>query len=525
VRLRILLTVALVVVLVAVGSVSALAQKKVLRYGMAQADIGGMDPHNAPGTNDKTVIDPMFNGLVRFRPGSANPEYIEPDLAERWEVSPDGLVWTFYLRRGVQFHKGYGELTAEDVVYSLERARDPQRSAFSSDFVIFSKIEALDRYTVRITLARPVPAVQVLGVLTDYQGGMIISKKAAEEFGSNFRMNPIGTGPFQFAEYVPRQYVRLVRNEQYFRGTPEVEEIVYRFMPELRSRELAFRAGELDIIEGQREQWWVEEISKVPGTIVDVVGPGEMRTLHYNMSRPPFDDIRVRQAISYLINRDEIVEIIGPSVTVPAYSPVPPGYMAHTDDVERYDYNPQKAKQLLAEAGYPNGLHIGPVIISEVESLLVPMQIIQEQLAREGVTMDLQVVDHQTFHERIRQNMSNMVLYGAARFPTPDQYLTQFYHSASTVGKPTAVTNFSHYGSVIPGVDNLIDMARVELNQQRQVEMWQLAQKLITRDVPTLPLYVLKLVFVRKDYVDLGYEFESTISLTPQFNEKTRLLK
>lgn len=316
-----------------------------------------------------------------------------------------------------------------------------------------------DRYTVRITLARPVPAVQVLGVLTDYQGGMIVSKKAVEEFGDNFRMNPIGTGPFQLAEYVPRQYVRLVRNEQYFRGVPQIEEIVYRFMPDLRSRELAFRAGKLDVMEGLREQWWVEDIQQMPGIVVDVVGPGEMRTLHYNMSRPPFNDIRVRQAISYLINRDEIVEIIGPSVTVPAYSPVPPGYMAHTDDVERYDYNPEKAKQLLAEAGYPNGLNIGPVIISEVQPLLVPMQIIQEQLARHGVTMDLQVVDHQTFHDRIRQNMSNMVLYGAARFPTPDQYLTQFYHSASTVGKPTAVTNFSHYGSVIQGVDHLIDMA------------------------------------------------------------------
>lgn len=524
-KVRILLTFVLAAALLLAGSVIEAARAQVLTFGMSQPDIGGMDPHNAPGTNDKTVITQLYNGLVRFRPGSANPEYIEPDLAERWEVSEDGLVWTFYLRQGVQFHKGYGELTAEDVVYSLERAKDPQRSAFSSDFVIFAKIEALDRYTVRLTLARPVPAVQVLGVLTNYQGGMIISKAAAEEFGDNFRMNPVGTGPFQFNEYVPRQYVELVRHSEYFRGSPELEKIVYRFMPELRSRELAFRAGEIDIMEGLREQWWVEDIREVPGAVVDVVGPGEMRTLHFNMSRPPFDDIRVRQAVSYLIDREEIMEVIGRDVTEPAYSPVPPGYMAHTDDVERYDYNPQKAKELLAQAGYANGMHIGPVIISEVESLLVPMQIIQEQLAREGVTMDLQVVDHQTFHDRIRQNLSNMVLYGAARFPTPDQYLTQFYHSASTVGRPTAVTNFSHYGSVIDGVDHLIDMARVEMNQARQVEMWQVAQKVITQDAPTFPIYVHKLVFVRKDYVDLGYEFESTISLTPQFTEETRLAK
>src|SRR5690606_13284495 len=159
-------------------------------------------------------------------------------------------------------------------------------------------------------------------------------------------------------------------------------EIVYRYMPDLRSRELSFRAGELDVMEGLREQWWVEDIQQMPGTVVDVVGPGEMRTLHYNMRRPPFNDIRVRLAVPSVINLAEMVEIIGPSVTVRACSPVPRGYMAHTDDVERYDYNPEKAKQLLAEAGYPNGRNIGPVIISEVQPLLVPMQIIQEQLAR-----------------------------------------------------------------------------------------------------------------------------------------------
>ena len=221
-------------------------------------------------------------------------------------------------------------------LYSGELADEIQRLRPDGLLIAF----AFARYVRESVLMVQLAARK--GVLTDYQGGMIVSTKAVEEFGDNFRMNPIGTGPFQLAEYVPRQYVRLVRNEQYFRGVPQIEEVVYRFMPDLRSRELAFRAGELDVMEGLREQWWVEDIQQMPGIVVDVVGPGEMRTLHYNMSRPPFNDIRVRQAISYLINRDEIVEIIGPSVTVPAYSPVPPGYMAHTDDVERYDYNPRR---------------------------------------------------------------------------------------------------------------------------------------------------------------------------------------
>jgi len=105
VKIRTLLTVALAAVLLVAASVTVGAQSKVLTFGMSQPDIGGMDPHNAPGTNDKTIVTQMYNGLVRFRPGSANPEYIEPDLAERWEVSEDGTVWTFYLRRGVQFQR------------------------------------------------------------------------------------------------------------------------------------------------------------------------------------------------------------------------------------------------------------------------------------------------------------------------------------------------------------------------------------------------------------------------------------
>lgn len=501
-----------------------LADRQVIVFGIPYPDIGGMDPHLAPSTVDKTVVEPLFNGLVRFKPGNMNPEFIEPDLAESWEISDDYLVWTFHLRQGVQFHHGYGELTADDVVYSLERSADPDRSTFSSDYVIFEKFEAVDPYTVEITLKDPVPEIQVLAFLTDYQGGYIVSKAAAEEYGNDFRTNPIGTGPFQLKEYRSRELVRYEPNKEYFRGEPYLEEFTIRLMPELRSRELAFQTGELDIIVGARESWWVEDIREFPGTVVDVVGPVEMRTLHFNMSRPPFDDIRIRQAIAYSIDAEEICEVIGAEVTTITYSPVPPEYYASTDDVKKYHYDPEKATELLAEAGHPDGIHLGTVISTERDTLLAPMQIIQDQLARNNIRIDLEVVDHTTFHERIRENLSGMVLYGAARFPTPDQYLTQFYHSRSIVGTPTAVTNFSHYGDVLPGIDHLIDGARVELDVDKQWDMWVEAQQQIMEDLPTYPIYGLMQVFVRKDHIYLGYEFDSTLSLTIPINEETRII-
>ncbi len=207
----------------------------VLNVGIAAPDAGRLDPHLSATTIDKAVFGWMFNGLVRFAPGTASPETIEPDLAESWESSDDGLEWTFHLRDGVQCHHGYGELTAEDIVYSLERAADPNRSSFASDFDVFEKVEAVDDSTVKITLKNAVPSL--LGLVTNYHGGNIVCKAAAEEMGEDFQKRPIGTGPFMFEEYVPQQNLKLAANPDYFRGKPKLDGINYQYIPsELRAR-------------------------------------------------------------------------------------------------------------------------------------------------------------------------------------------------------------------------------------------------------------------------------------------------
>src|SRR4030043_127183 len=167
----------LVALLVGICLISpAFAQEKVVRMALKASDIRSLDPHYGTTTIDYACIDPMFNGLVRFKPEDINPEKIEPDLAERWEHSKDGLVWTFYLRKGVKFHKGYGELTAEDVKFSLEKAANKATSGFAGDYAALSKVEAVDKYAVRLTFKSVIPSV--LGILTNYHGGYIISKKA-----------------------------------------------------------------------------------------------------------------------------------------------------------------------------------------------------------------------------------------------------------------------------------------------------------------------------------------------------------
>lgn len=496
----------------------AMGQEKVVKMALKASDIRSLDPHYGTTTIDYACIDPMFNGLVRFKPEDINPEKIEPDLAERWEQSKDGLVWTFYLRKGVKFHKGYGELTAEDVKFSLEKAANKATSGFAADYSALDKVEVIDKYTVRLTFKSAIPSV--LGILANYHGGYIVSKKAVLEKGDEFKTDPIGTGPFMLKEYVPKEKVVEARHPDYFRGTPKLDRIELWFMPDASSREMAYRKGEIDIVEGEREQVWVSKMRGIPETAIEIFGPGETLVIHLNLTKKPLDDIRVRKAICHAISIDELMRFLGPDVTEKLVSPIPMNYLGGTDKVPRYEFDPEKAKKLLAEAGYPKGFEMS-MVITEMSDYRRPMEQIQEQLRRVGITLKMDVIAHSAFHTQIRKDVNPLVLYVCARFPTADPMLTQFYHSKSIVGTPTAITNFSHYNKI----DDLIEKARLEPNSKKQKALWAEAQKRILEDAVALPLCITKFVFARKVYVDLGYEMRSTLTLVTTIKETTDVRK
>lgn len=480
------------------------------------SDAGQLDPHVSVKSQDMILFGQMFNGLVRFRPGSMDPATLEPDLAERWQSSPDGLTWTFHLRKGVQFHHGYGEVTAEDVAFSLRRAADPKVSAFASNYAEVESVEAPDRYAVRLRLAKPVPSL--LALVANYHGGNVVSKKAVQELGDNFKTKPIGTGPFAFGEYRPKQWVKLVAHKDYFRGTPRLKGLTFRFIPSDSARELAFEKGELDLFVGKRDEKWIERVRERKDAVIDIVGPGEMRTLHLNVTQKPLDDVRVRRAIAHAMNREDMMLASGRSITRPSYSPVPEGYLGHTADLTRYEYSPEKAKALLKDAGYADGLTI-KMIGSNRPTMMKDQQLVQEQLRRVGIVADLQIVDHTTFHAQIRKDLSPVVLYGAARFPIADSYLTQFYHSRSIVNTPTAVTNFSHCDVA----DGEIEAARVETDPRRQLELWKAAQRKIVDKICGVPMFEVVSVWVRRKNLDYGYDYQASLSYGPLITEKTDL--
>ncbi|QRM28803.1 ABC transporter substrate-binding protein [Microvirga sp. VF16] len=492
------------------------AQEKVLQISAGGTDIATLDAHRASATTDKALVGWMYNGLVRFPPGSADPKDLQPDLAERWETSADRKTWTFFLRKGIKFHDNWGELTADDVVYSLKRAADAKSSTFAANFASIGTVEKVDDYTVRITLKYP--DANFLGTVSNYHGGNIVSKKAAEELGTKYASQPVGTGPFKFAEHVTQQYVKLVAHKDYFRGAPKIDSIMYRMIPSDSARELAFASGELDVMYGKREQRWVNTARKRGNMVVDIFRPGEFRTLHLNRSIPPLDDVRVRKAIAYAVNVDDIVRYVGKDVGPRGCSVVPPGYLGEDCSAGSYEYNPEKAKALLAEAGHGNGLVLKSVV-SNISAQLPIMEIVQSQLAKVGIKLDMNVVDHPTYQSQSRKDASAIVFYGAARFPIADTYLTEFYHSNSIVSKPTAVTNFSHCSVA----DAEIDGGRAESDPAKQLALWKEAQRKIHEDVCAIPLFDLQQVWARNERVDLGYELKGAMNLAPPITEATTL--
>jgi len=500
-----------------------LADKQILYYASAGRDIRTLDPAFANSSVELFIVYPIFDALVRYPPGKeGNLQAIEPDLAEKWDVSADSKTYTFYLRKGIQFHKDYGELTAEDVKFTFDRMKD-EGAPWAKDYKNVESIDIIDPYTVKFQLQTVDPFF--LSKLTNFHGGFIVSKKAREKLGDQFKTEPVGTGPLMVGEYRPKDRYILVRNDNYWRGKPVLEKMVAPFMPDIASRTLALRKGEIQLALGKNDSKWVEMAEK-SGLIVDVdFQLGAASWVHINMTRKPFDDIRVRQALAYATNRVEYAQFFGASVTKPLYSPVPPeafGALKKDDIPEdlQYNYNPEKAKKLLAEAGYPNGFTV-KMFISEKGSYTKPMTVLQEQWRKVGINIEFETVDHPTYHSKIRKDENPLIWYNATRTPIAGVYLYQFFHSSSIVGKKTAITNFSHYDKI----DQYLDKASTEMDPEVQKKLYAEAQLQLLKDLPAIPVALQNYVLARQKYVDLGYKPETSMIYGYQITEKTCLLK
>jgi peptide/nickel transport system substrate-binding protein len=505
--------------------------RETLRFGLRTADLSTLDPHFATSTADRTVVDMIFNGLIRYQPGDSS--VFEPDLAialPEYEMQGDNQVWNFELRQGVMCHPtattpAY-ELTSEDVIYSLAKAASPETSAYSAAYSSMT-FDANGPYSLTITLDTPLSSALFYPSIANYGGGFIICKGHAESVSlDDLKTSPAGTGPFMFQSYTPQVGIELVANDDYFRGRPMLGGVSLRYIAELTSLELALRSGELDAINGGPDQAWINKMQEVPGIKVDVFGVGEVAVLYFNPTIPPLDNPDVRRAISHALDRDEFLDVVGGGpYAAKVFSPVPvqflPGGMTEEEVVSLgldYGTDREKAKQMLADAGFPNGFSLD-LITSEMTGYRILYENLQYQLGLVGINANLQVVDHSSFHSLIRENLNPLVLYIAWR-PNADVYFTRFFHSDARVmvgDKPD--TNFTSTADQ----DDLLLEARYETDPDRQVELWKQIQINLMEDAFVYAIQYQNQVYARQDSVDYGHEPISVLALYPGITEKTTI--
>ncbi|MFH1154569.1 MAG: ABC transporter substrate-binding protein [Pseudomonadota bacterium] len=505
--------------------------ENILRLGVHVSSVGKMDPHFAAGSQDRALADMVFNGLLRYEPGNA--PHIEPDLAQsipEFEIIQKKQVWTVKLRRGVMFHaspktEAY-ELTADDVVFSLRKSADTAHSAYAGEYTGMA-FEKIDPYTVAITVERPLSSILFLPKLTNYAGGFIVSQRAIQSMGyEDFSKHPVGTGPFAFKESIPGKKVVLIANKEYFRSKPLLDGVEIRFYPNDLEREKALLAGDADVVTAAGDPAWINRVEKEKGIIIDTHGVGEVTTLYLNSRIPPMDDVRVRKAIAFALDRDEFLETTTRRIVGVTYSPVPaqflPGGMTRKDaETLGLDYarDVVRARRLLAEAGYPEGFPV-ELVTSEKRLYRSMYEVLCRQLSEIGIVCHLTVEPHADMHKDIRQNPRPLTIYAAWR-PNADVYLTRFFHSESIVVTGTNPdTNFSCYDKV----DKLIEAARLETNPDQQINLWIQAQIRVLNDVAAFPIMYTIQAYARRATVDYGHPLVSTMALYPQITENTRFI-
>src|SRR5262245_35167855 len=469
--------------LVPAGPVDA-QRKKVLNIAAKEPDT--LDPHSSTLGQSQAIVRFMFRGLTRFaiKDGKVTTAEVAPDLAESWTLSPEGTIWTFKLRKGVQFHKGFGELTAEDVKFSFERQiNKTPGTRYGVNLDVIKSIEVVDPHTVQIVLKAfdPIFLLRMVG----YQQGYIVSKKAATNY-EQFKWNPIGTGPFYFDRHAPREKVVLKAFDKFYAGRPQIDEVQWFDVPEDATKLIGLEKGTFDLLYPEAVTADFDAQVRKMGAIMDRRGPGGQERFYLDITHKPFDDIRVRKAFMHAIDRKAIKETMYPGgLARLATSCVPPGYFGHVS-MQFPEHNPELARKLLAEAGYPNGFTIKNYFISKSFFYPKVLTLAQEQLKQVGINVEMQVVEHVTYHENIRKNLNPFVLYGGTRITDADPWLSLFLDSTQIPDPASGNkgTNFAHYKAI----DDLLHAGRVERDQKKRAQIYAEAQKRMERDLVCLPI-------------------------------------
>jgi peptide/nickel transport system substrate-binding protein len=471
------------------GPVSTAQPKRggTLTVGL-ERDISHMNPFANTFSQDQFVRELMYDALLTYD----DTGKILPHLAESWDISPDGKTYTFHLRRGVKFHNGQ-EMTAEDTAWSLNYIVNPRNGAYGFQrATVIDSAEAADTYTMRVTLKQPSPGFTA--AMSEIKVGVVAPKNSLEEGVQKPATFPPGTGPFKFVQWDPKQRIVFERFDDYWGPKAHVDRVVFREINDHTVRLTALRAGDLDMM---RATPYPDAKRIKDGEIPGVVGIEprftQNKRIAFNFVGSPFENKKLRQAVAYAVNREEMVQAIYFGLADPMDEQYPKGHEWYFEGMPTYPHDPEKARQMLQEAGY-NG---------ETYDLLLPPDsddfqlgsLIQGQLRKIGMNVNLRVADAAAREDFSKTGNYQLDQRGANFDPDPSiTYDADFRCDERRVSNRTGYCN--------PEVHQLLERAAVELDVNRRRELFRRAITIgFYEDVVYVPLLFVTKAMALRDYV------------------------
>jgi len=451
----------------------------------------GIDPETMDPVQQGTTLVAMMLSHVTETLVYMDPDgEIHPHLAEDWSISDDNREYTFYIREGVEFHDG-SELNAEAVKFSLDRIINPDISTPLIGFYgPMSEVEVVDEYTVTVKFDEPfAPALMGFAWPT----AAIISPQTYEEVGiQDFARHPVGTGPFEMTDWRAGERLIMERNENYWGETALPERIEWVVVPEPGTRTAMVIAGDVDIAY-QPPSPDIPRLEADPGVELHSVPSTRIMHIALNNTLEPLDDYRVRQALNYAVDSQAIAESILMGAGTPNDAPLPDVFFGY-QSIGEYDYDPDRARELLAEAGYEDGLELKFIHPSGRYILDVQVsETIQSFLADVGIEVNLETMDWPTYQGMISRSADeadhHMALLGWGPLPDAHHVLYSMFHSSQ---HPPAAFNLPFYDN--EEFDSLIEEASETLDEETRIDLYYEAQSIVWEEAPWIFLYTQNMV-------------------------------
>lgn len=448
----------------------------------------------------------IYDRLVEAETTAPGKSDLVPGLAEKWDISSDGITYTFHLKKGVKFQNGE-ELKADDVLFTFDRMLDPKTKALNTDFLDMiagaddrmsgkatstSGLKVIDDYTIEIKLAKPfAPFLANLAA----PACSIYNRKATTDAGDQFGLDPsktIGTGAFKFKSWKINDNCVLVANKDYYKGAPKIDGINIKIVPDAETERMLFETGKIDVFDCDNAPSQIPYFKKSDKWKNQIVSGPRVGIYYYclNENIKPLDNVKVRKAIQMAIDRQSILDKIFYGEGTLANGIMPAGLLGYNPNLEPIKYDPAGAKALLKEAGFPNGFDMTIAQITDSKKTLKLNEAVQAMLGQVGIRVKISQMDSASYYATRKQGkLPSYESDWSADYNDPDNFIYSFFSQKNAAARSYNYKNLD--------VNNKLEQARTMVDQNQRIQLYQELEKtIVQQDAAWVPMFTLNHLFV-----------------------------